>query len=250
MGIGTPLIIGREGQDIFNRRGTGASVMEALAYHQVATPAPGASYWTQQVAKRVFDIVAAGLLLIVLWPVLLVAALMVRASSSGPILFRQERIGRQGKPFTLYKFRTMVHNSDATVHLAHMRALINGDAQPVNGTFKLLKDTRITPLGRILRRFSLDELPQLFNVLEGTMSLVGPRPALPYEVELYGARERQRLAVAPGITGLWQVSGRAELNFDQSISYDLAYIEHWSFTLDLAIIGQTPHAVLSGRGAC
>ncbi|MDQ6672948.1 MAG: sugar transferase [Chloroflexota bacterium] len=204
----------------------------------------------ERAAKRVLDVVVAGALLALLWPLLLVAALLVRLSSSGPILFHQERIGRDGKPFTLYKFRTMLDKNDPSVHRAYVQALIGGEAAAVGGTFKLLHDARITRTGRMLRRFSLDELPQLFNVLNGSMSLVGPRPALAYEVDAYGDRERQRLSVTPGITGLWQVSGRATLNFHQMIAFDLAYIDGWSLGLDLEILRRTPAAVLSGRGAC
>lgn len=203
-----------------------------------------------RLAKRVLDVVIAGCLLAVLSPVFLMVALLVRLSSHGPILFRQERIGRDGRPFTIYKFRTMLDKCDPAVHRAYAQALIHGEASPITGTYKLNHDARITPLGRVLRRFSLDELPQLMNVLEGDMSLVGPRPALAYEVDTYGDRERKRLAVKPGITGLWQVSGRSTVNFQQMVSFDLAYIEGWSLGLDLEILRRTPGAVMSGRGAC
>ena len=152
--------------------------------------------------------------------------------------------------FCLYKFRTMFANNDQAIHQAYYRALINGEAKPLDGTFKLTYDPRITPIGRFLRRFSLDELPQLLNVLKGDMSLVGPRPPIPYEVELYRPRERSRLSVIPGITGLWQVSGRNSLNFQQMIDLDLAYIERWSLWLDIQILARTVFVVATGRGAC
>lgn len=205
---------------------------------------------TAHFAKRVLDVLIAGGSLTVLSPLFLAIALFVRLSSKGPILFRQERIGREGRPFTMYKFRTMLDKCDPAVHRAYVHALIHEEASAMSGIYKLHDDARVTRLGRVLRRFSLDELPQLMNVLEGDMSLVGPRPALPYEVDTYGERERKRLAVKPGITGLWQVSGRATLNFQQMVAFDLAYIEGWSLGLDLEILRRTPGAVMSGRGAC
>jgi lipopolysaccharide/colanic/teichoic acid biosynthesis glycosyltransferase len=144
----------------------------------------------------------------------------------------------------------MLDNSDPAVHRWYVQSLISGEARAITGVFKLRHDARITPQGRLLRRFSLDELPQLLNVLQGSMSLVGPRPALAYEVDTYSDRERQRLAVTPGITGAWQVNGRATLNFHQMIAFDLAYIEGWSLGRDLEILVRTPAAVLSGLGAC
>jgi lipopolysaccharide/colanic/teichoic acid biosynthesis glycosyltransferase len=204
----------------------------------------------QLVAKRLLDVVVASVLVLVLLPLLLAIAVLVRFSSEGPILFRQQRVGRDGRLFTLYKFRTMVHGSDPSAHRAYTRALISGEALATVGTYKLSDDPRITGIGRPLRRSSLDELPQLFNVLQGTMSLVGPRPALPYEVELYSPSDCQRLSATPGMTGLSQVRGRAALRFHESIAWDRAYVDNWSLWLDLKIIWQTPRAVLSGRGAC
>jgi lipopolysaccharide/colanic/teichoic acid biosynthesis glycosyltransferase len=200
--------------------------------------------------KRTLDVLVATGLLLSLLPVLLVVALLVWASSPGPVLFRQARVGKDGRCFTLYKFRTMVHGSDPSIHRAYYRSLIVGEACPNGDTFKLRDDPRTTPVGRVLRRLSLDEVPQLLNVLQGTMSLVGPRPALPYEVELYGPRERRRLTVSPGLTGLWQTSGRARLTFQQMIDLDLSYIDGWSIWLDVRILARTPWAVLVGDGAC
>ena len=201
-------------------------------------------------AKRVFDVTVAVVLLVVLAPVLACVALAVRLSSPGPILFVQPRLGKNGRTFTMYKFRTMRPGGDPAVHRAYVRALICGAAEPQDGAFKLSDDPRVTRVGRFLRRFSLDELPQLLNVLKGNMSLVGPRPPLAYEVELYSARDRGRLSVAPGLTGLWQVSGRSELTFQEMVDLDLEYIERWSMWLDLKILIRTPLIVIIGRGAC
>jgi lipopolysaccharide/colanic/teichoic acid biosynthesis glycosyltransferase len=149
----------------------------------------------------------------------------------------------------MYKFRTMFAGSDPAIHQAYIRSLVKGEAEAIGGAFKLSNDPRITPTGRILRRYSLDELPQLFNVLRGDMSLVGPRPPLPYEWDMYDARARLRLSVPPGITGLWQVSGRNVLDFHQMIELDLGYIARWSFWLDLWIVLRTPLVVITARGA-
>lgn len=200
--------------------------------------------------KRGFDITVAALLLVALLPVLLAISLAVLWSSPGPVLFRQQRIGRNGRPFWFYKFRTMVASNDHSEHRDYYMRLVRGEAPPINGTFKLATDTRVTGLGRMLRRFSLDEFPQLLNVLRGDMSLVGPRPPIPYEVDLYGPRELQRLSVTPGLTGLWQISGRSTLSFQEMIELDLEYIDHWSLWLDLVILFKTPWAVMGGRGAC
>lgn len=194
--------------------------------------------------KQLSDIVVAALSLIVLSPALAAIALAVKLGSRGPVLFRQVRCGFHGRPFTLLKFRTMVdgaeHQLDRVAHLNE----VNGPA------FKARKDPRVTRLGRWLRRFSLDELPQLVNVLRGEMSLVGPRPPIPEEVARYEHWQRRRLSMKPGLTGLWQVSGRAEIDdFDSWINLDLAYIDQWSLWLDLKIMARTLPAVLSARGA-
>ncbi len=200
--------------------------------------------------KRALDLLATALILALALPAMLLVALLVWTSSPGPIFFRQTRVGRNGQSFTLLKFRTMYHGASSAIHEAYYKALIEGNAEKTGNTFKLKNDPRITPVGKYLRRLSLDELPQLINVLKGEMSLVGPRPPLPYEVEQYGPREFGRLAVPPGLTGLWQVSGRAILNFHQMIDLDLAYVERWSLWLDLTILARTPMVVLTGRGAC
>jgi lipopolysaccharide/colanic/teichoic acid biosynthesis glycosyltransferase len=236
----------------------GGSVRDADAIPTIVvdrTARAGASWAevrtaTRLTGKRAMDITGASCLLLVLLPILAIIAVLVRCSSTGPILFRQQRVGKGGRVFCLYKFRTMIDDSDPSSHEAYYRMLVAGCGERIGGVFKLANDPRITPIGRMLRRFSLDELPQLLNVLRGEMSLVGPRPPVPYEVELYGARERQRLSVTPGMTGLWQVSGRNMLSFQQMIDLDLVYIDRWSIWLDLLILLRTPVVVVTGRGAC
>ena len=193
--------------------------------------------------KRLLDVVLSALLLALALPIVLAVALLVKLSSSGAVLFRQTRCGLNGRLFTLYKFRTM--SSDAHERRAEVQHLNEMDG-PV---FKSRNDPRVTRLGRLLRKFSLDELPQLWNVLKGDMSLVGPRPPIPEEVARYERWQRRRLAMKPGLTCLWQVSGRNELDFDQWMRLDLAYIDNWSPWLDLKILLRTVPVVLSGRGA-
>jgi lipopolysaccharide/colanic/teichoic acid biosynthesis glycosyltransferase len=202
-----------------------------------------------RLAKRSLDFLAAALALLLLAPLMAIVAALVWRTSPGPILLRQTRIGKDGVPFRMYKFRTMVADSDPALHRAYIRSLVRGQARAHGGAFKLTDDPRITRVGRFLRRLSLDELPQLYNVIRGEMSLVGPRPPLPYEVELYDTRARRRLTVTPGMTGLWQVSGRSRLDFQQMIELDLAYIARWSIWLDLSILCRTPAAVLATSSA-
>lgn len=193
--------------------------------------------------KRVLDVVGAFVLLLVLSPVLAVLALAVGMTSRGPVIFRQERIGMHGRPFTVLKFRTMRVGAEAEKPLLRRRH------RAVGPLFKLVDDPRVTRVGRHLRRHSLDELPQLVNVLRGEMSLVGPRPALPEEVAGYAEGVRRRLDVRPGLTGLWQVSGRSDLDWEQSVGLDLRYVEQASMFMDLRILVLTVPAVLFGRGA-
>jgi lipopolysaccharide/colanic/teichoic acid biosynthesis glycosyltransferase len=185
-------------------------------------------------------------------PVLATCAVIIRRGSRGPIFFRQKRIGQNGRAFTMLKLRTMYVDADSTVHEAYVKRYIAGEVGVDAGAgariFKLVGDARITPAGRWLRRLSLDELPQLLNVLRGDMSLVGPRPPLPYEVEQYGSRALQRLRARPGITGLWQVSGRNHTTFDEMIDLDVQYIERWSVWLDLSILARTIPVVLFPDG--
>lgn len=196
-----------------------------------------------EVSKRVFDILFALLLLLVTLPVLLVAAILIRLTSPGPILFRQVRCGKDGKLFVCYKLRTMVDGAEAMqAQLVHLNEMTG----PV---FKAHNDPRVTPVGRWLRKMSIDELPQLFNVLRGEMSIVGPRPPLPREVVQYGSYERRRLAVKPGLTCLWQVSGRSLLGFEDWVALDLEYIARRSFWYDLLLVLRTIPAVIFARGA-
>jgi lipopolysaccharide/colanic/teichoic acid biosynthesis glycosyltransferase len=173
----------------------------------------------------------------------LVIAALVRLSSPGPVLFRQKRVGARGEPFTMLKFRSMVPDAEQ-----QLPELIHRDEG--NGVlFKVRHDPRVTRVGAWLRRYSLDELPQLINVLRGDMSIVGPRPPLPAEVELYSDDATRRLRVRPGLTGLWQVSGRSDLTWEESLRLDLRYVDNWSLTLDLAILWRTWRAILHGAGA-
>ncbi len=204
----------------------------------------------QQVLKRTVDVLSSSLLLISLIPMLVLVAIAVRCSSPGPVLFKQQRVGRDGRMFSMLKFRTMRVDSNPAIHQAYIEALVEGRAAPKGSLYKLADDPRITWIGRILRRYSLDELPQLCNVLLGDMSLVGPRPPIPYETALYRPSDLRRLSVAPGMTGLWQVSGRGLLTFHEMVELDLHYVDNWSIGLDLLILLRTPLVVLSGRGAC
>ena len=193
--------------------------------------------------KRLFDITLTCTMLGAFWPLMLLIAVAVRLSSPGPVFFVQTRIGLGGEPFPMIKFRSMY--ADAERRRAEIAALSDREGICV----KVRKDPRITPVGRLLRRSSLDELPQLFNVLAGDMSLVGPRPALPEEVALYPPEAHRRHTVLPGITGLWQVSGRAEIGFSDMIDLDLDYAQRASVLLDLVILLRTVRAVMDGKGA-
>lgn len=199
-------------------------------------------HWTQR-AQRLLDVLVSAALLLALLPVFLVIALLIRLDSPGPVLFTRSRVGKDGEEFAFFKFRSMY--TDAEARLGALLAA-NERGGPV---FKMRDDPRVTRVGRLLRRTSLDELPQLLNVLRGEMSLVGPRPALPREVARYTPRQRQRLSVTPGLTGIWQVSGRADVPFERSVELDLYYIAHQSLALNLRILLLTVPAVLSGRGA-
>ncbi|HUA40216.1 MAG TPA: sugar transferase, partial [Streptosporangiaceae bacterium] len=193
--------------------------------------------------KTAFDRAVALAVLLVLSPLMAGIALAIKLSDGGPALFSQLRVGMDGSTFRIYKFRTMV--ADAEKQKSHL--LHRNETGGV--LFKIRADPRITRVGAWLRRWSLDELPQLFNVLNGDMSLVGPRPALPEEADLYGDHVRRRLAVRPGITGLWQVNGRSDLPWEEAVRLDLRYVENWSFMLDLQILWKTWSAVGSGTGA-
>lgn len=204
--------------------------------------------------KRAFDFAAGGLLLLLSAPFIGIGALAIWASEGGPVMFRQTRIGLHGRPFNMLKLRTMRAAADDAPHRDYVQRWIRDGAaaaQPDPGAgrvFKLAGDQRITRVGRWLRRFSVDELPQLINVVRGEMSLIGPRPALPYEIELYKPWHRRRLEAVPGITGLWQVSGRNQLSFDEMVRLDVQYLQDWSLSGDLRILARTVPALLRGGG--
>lgn len=211
--------------------------------------------------KRLIDIVGSGIGLILSTPIFLVIAALIKLTSEGPVFFRQQRIGQHGTPFTFLKFRTMFTNNDHSVHKEFVQQLIAGKVKPNSngngngngnghGVYKIKSDPRITRIGSFLRRSSLDELPQLINVLRGEMSLVGPRPPVRYEVDAYEIWHRGRLMEAkPGITGLWQVNGRSRVKFDEMVRLDIRYARTWSLWLDMKILFRTPRAVLLGEGA-
>ncbi|GAC1339149.1 MAG: hypothetical protein NVSMB23_07770 [Myxococcales bacterium] len=197
----------------------------------------------QRSMKRLFDIFASAAALLVLAPALCVVAVLIKLTSEGPIFFKQQRVGLHGRPFHMFKFRTMVVNAEALqAQLLHK----NEQTGPV---FKIKNDSRITPIGRFLRKHSIDELPQLINVLRGDMSVVGPRPPVPSEVAQYEGWQRRRLSVRPGLTCIWQVSGRNQISFKEWMFLDMRYIDHWSLREDLSLILQTFPVVLTGRGA-
>jgi lipopolysaccharide/colanic/teichoic acid biosynthesis glycosyltransferase len=201
-----------------------------------------AARW-QVLIKRAVDLIGGLFLFTLLLPLLLTICALVRATSSGPALFAQERIGRDGRPFRMYKFRSMCQGAHLT------RAELRNLNEVTGPVFKIRRDPRITPIGRLLRRLSIDELPQLINVVRGEMSLVGPRPPLPEEFATYNHREQERLSVKPGITCIWQVSGRSDLDFETWVEMDLEYISTWNLRRDFRLLLRTLPAVITGRGA-
>jgi lipopolysaccharide/colanic/teichoic acid biosynthesis glycosyltransferase len=210
-----------------------------------------------RIIKRSIDVLGSSLALLILSPIFLAIAVAVKLSSPGPVLFRQRRVGQHGIPFTFLKFRSMYCGNDSQIHREYVRGFIagnDGSSARAEGhgkvVYKITQDPRVTGVGRFLRKTSADELPQLLNVLKGEMSLVGPRPPIPYEVEAYDIWHRRRLLeVKPGITGLWQVNGRSRLRFDDMVRLDLKYATAWSLWLDLKILLNTPRAIASGDGA-
>lgn len=239
---GTPLLVATGLEDVAAGRveplrvgGVGASGVGLVHVR----PAPRRGW--RGVAKQITERLLAAVGLLLAAPLLLAIAVAIRCDSAGPALFRQIRVGRNGRSFTMLKFRTMT--ADAEQRRAELASECDGPL------FKVREDPRITRVGGFLRRYSLDELPQLINVVRGQMALVGPRPALPDEVAAYDADPHRRLAVAPGITGLWQVSGRSDLPWSEAVRLDLAYVDNWSLGLDLAIVMRTLGAVLKHRGA-
>jgi lipopolysaccharide/colanic/teichoic acid biosynthesis glycosyltransferase len=219
----------------------GTSIPEVRSREEI-----GRAIGRQPIFKRPFDLAVAIVLLPPAVAVSAIVAILIRISSPGPILFRQERVGLRARPFVMYKFRTMYHGADTQVHEEYFKRYLHGEVAPgqSRAIYKLRRDPRITPIGGILRRLALDELPQLLNVLKGDMSVVGPRPPLAYEVEHYSPRDRLRLSVKPGITGLWQIRGRDVVDFATMVDLDLEYIQRQSLRLDIAILLGTVPALI------
>jgi exopolysaccharide biosynthesis polyprenyl glycosylphosphotransferase len=238
-GTGTDLYVGTGVVDVARTR-TALSQIGGVGLLQVR---PVARKGVRRMVKDVSERIACLLLVIMLLPLLIGIAIAVRLDSAGPAVFRQQRVGRDGRTFVMYKFRTM--STDAGV----VRETLTDQNDCDGIIFKMRADPRVTRLGRVLRRYSLDEVPQLFNVIRGDMSLVGPRPALPQEVSRYTVDPSRRLVVKPGVTGLWQVSGRSDLSWDESVRLDIRYVDNWSLALDVAIVLRTLGAVLGHRGA-
>ncbi|MBI5644314.1 MAG: sugar transferase [Deltaproteobacteria bacterium] len=207
--------------------------------------------------KRIIDIIGAVFALIIFSPLLIIIPLIIKLTSKGPVLFTQTRIGREGKAFTFLKFRSMYAGNDEKIHAEYVKKLIlegkaysGKEAEPGETVYKIKDDPRITPFGKLLRKTSMDELPQFINVLKGEMSLVGPRPPIPYEIESYDVWHWRRiLDCRPGITGLWQVKGRSRTNFNDMVRLDIRYIKEWSIWLDLKLLIKTPWTLLSSKGA-
>jgi len=195
-------------------------------------------------SKTAFDLVFASAVLLLITPVLLIAAIAVKVTSRGPVFYKSERMGIDGKPFSMIKFRSMVQDADK-----HVERLLAQNESEGGVLFKMREDPRVTRVGKFMRRFSIDELPQFINVLRREMSVVGPRPPLRREVETYDGEVRRRLLVKPGITGLWQVSGRSDLSWEETVRLDLSYVENWSMVGDLLIIAKTVRAVAGSDGA-
>ncbi len=215
-------------------------------------PGQSPSRKSAQALKRVIDFGGSLTLICLFAPVLVLIALVIKLNSKGPVIFKQVRVGHRGRPFSFWKFRSMYVDNDATIHKEYVTNFISCDQPADEGeaVYKIVADPRVTPVGRFLRKTSLDELPQLWNVLRGDMSLVGPRPPVPYEFDCYALWHRRRiLEVKPGITGLWQVMGRSRISFNEMVRLDIRYVQHWSIWLDIRILLQTPKAVLMGEGA-
>ncbi len=236
---------------LFPNNGAADSGKGDLVFFPELTSQHGARK-TQQALKRLIDIGGSAILLCLLGPLFVLVAAAIKMNSKGPILFRQVRVGQHGQSFSFLKFRSMRIGTDAAIHREYVTTFIARGAAVVStdGVYKITNDPRVTAVGRLLRKTSLDELPQLWNVLCGDMSLVGPRPPIPYECECYSSWHRRRVMEAkPGMTGLWQVKGRSRLPFDDMVRLDLKYAKQWSIWLDIMILLQTPKAVLMGEGA-
>jgi lipopolysaccharide/colanic/teichoic acid biosynthesis glycosyltransferase len=219
--------------------------MMARPQPQPTVPAGAPGY---NAVKRLLDVALAGAALVLLSPIWLAIGILIRVTSPGPALYRSTVIGKDGRRFTYYKFRSMVAGDDRH-HKEWLRDFVTRDAPYRDRVYKVEADPRVTPVGRVLRRLSLDEVPQLINVLRGEMSIVGPRPPIPFEYELYDQRARGRLAVKPGITGLYQVTARSQVPFSRMLALDLEYVERRSLGLDIGIMCRTVGVMLTGRGA-
>ena len=235
-------------------RGDSGWVVDSTLYPELRSQRPGRSI--SRAIKRAIDIVGSAALILLLLPILAAIAAIIKLTSKGPVLFTQERLGEFGARFKCLKFRSMYLNNDPKIHQDYIRQFIAGSTEAEEpspdapAVYKIIQDPRVTAIGRFLRKTSMDELPQLWNVLVGEMSLVGPRPPVPYEFEIYEYWHRRRvLEVQPGITGLWQVSGRSRTTFDEMVRLDLRYCRSWSLWLDLKILLATPKAVVFGAGA-
>jgi lipopolysaccharide/colanic/teichoic acid biosynthesis glycosyltransferase len=225
--------------------------MSTFAFKDEKREAPGSS--VTLAIYRCLDLAIAALALIVFLPVLLLAIVAIRMEGGGPAIFRQPRLGRHKRLFTVHKFRTMRREADPEIHRAYVEDLIHGSEETHpdgegRNLYKLVDDVRVTRVGRMLRKSSLDELPQLYDVLRGHMSIVGPRPVIPYEAELYPQRYDRRFALKPGLTGLWQVNGRNERTYREMVALDVAWVERHSVALYLSIIVKTPWVLLRRRG--
>jgi len=232
------------------RRVEDGSLPETASLRAAGPPSARTS-WSYRAGKRCTDLLVSGATLLLLLPILGIIYAAIRMTSRGSALIRQERIGRGRAPFEMFKFRTMYRDADDAIHRAYVTAMFDGKAAPheAEGLYKLVDDPRITPVGKFLRRLSLDELPQLVNVALGQMSLVGPRPILPWEAELLEPADDVRFLVPPGITGLWQVSGRNALTMPQALELDREYVGRRSLGLDTTILLKTIPVMLTGRGA-
>lgn len=233
--------------------GNGNSGLQLELYPDLSRKSPATR--AARLVKRTIDIAGSLAALIFLSPLFIGIAAAIKLGSRGPIMFKQERVGQFGKRFTFLKFRSMYVNNDSKIHQEYVKRLIAGkgnlkQSDGNGGVYKLKNDPRITPIGKFLRETSLDEIPQFINVLRGDMSLVGPRPPIPYEIEVYDIWHRRRfLEVQPGITGLWQIMGRSKLKFEEMVRLDLRYAKHWSLAMDLRILLRTPFVVLFGKDA-
>jgi lipopolysaccharide/colanic/teichoic acid biosynthesis glycosyltransferase len=221
--------------------------MAELASQSIPEERNNLSYRMQQAIKRILDMFLAGSGLILLSPFIAIIALAIRLDSPGPVIYKHKRVGKDGQPFDLYKFRSMITGGDDSGYLQYLEELIesskNGQGKPYR---KMADDPRVTRVGRLLRQYYLDELPQLWNIFIGDMSLVGPRPHVQIEVENYTSEQRRRLAVKPGVTGIWQVYGKCDCSFGDLLELDLEYIDHWSLGLDMQLIWQTGMIMLRG----